>query len=231
VLLIDFKATLSNNENRRETLKLEAAVIPNPYKASVRIGARWRSGKLTTLEGLPLPGIADGAFVELVIPSWAVSDDSDRRKLQSKRIIEMLPAQESVWLGLSRNAVNAKRRANFPDATGGAAAGYLVAEVILLEPLFVSVDGSERTKLNACRCDIRQMSLEAKSLNHAYTLLPEEFETNRMSHTGNVFRRGFVHQNKRWLSLDELRLVLVARALQGVSESVDKRAHYPRGSV
>ena len=61
------------------------------------------------------------------------------------------------------------------------------AEVVLLEPLLISVDGSERAKLNDCSCGIFLLDKEATSVNHAFTLLSEEFETDRMSHTGNVF--------------------------------------------
>ena|SRR5271157_3387905 len=39
-------------------------------RATARIGARWRAGKLTTLDDRPLPNIRDGAFIELEIPAW-----------------------------------------------------------------------------------------------------------------------------------------------------------------
>ena len=51
--------------------------IPDPYSATVRIGARWRAGKLTALNDQPLPSIRDGAFMELVIPAWAILNEED----------------------------------------------------------------------------------------------------------------------------------------------------------
>ena len=75
------------------------------------------------------------------------------------------------------------------------------------------VDGSERAKLSECRCGIFLLQKEARSLNHAFTLLSEHFETERLSHTGNVFRQGFTKHNGHWVCLDDLRLVRVRKAL------------------
>ena len=131
----------------------------------------------------------------------------------------MLPVDARVWLGLSGKAVRPEFHKNFERGGQGAAAGYLLAEVILLEPLSILVDGSERTKLNDCHCGIFLLDTDARSLNHAFTLLSQEFEVDRMSHTGNVFRQGFTYQRKRWLSLDDLRLVRVMRALKEMSDA------------
>jgi len=193
--------------------------IPESNSATVRIGVRWRVAAPTTLDGKPLPKISDGALVELVVPIWAVADEYDRIRLRSKRTLEMLPTEASVWLGLSRKAVNPASHKKFRQVKGGAAASYLLAEVVLLEPLFVLVDGSERAKLAECRCGILLMNAEARSLNHAFTLLSQAFETERRSHTGNVFRQGFAYQNGRWLCLDNLRLAKVMKALQEIPET------------
>ena len=46
----------------------------------------------------------------------------------------------------------------------------------------------------------------AASLNHAVTLLSEAYETQRLSHTGNVYSRVlYQSKNKRWYPLDVLR--------------------------
>ena len=95
-------------------------------------------------------------------------------------------------LGLSRKAVNPAFHDRFTQAKEGSAAAYLLAEVTILEPLVVSVDGSERAKLNKCR-RISVLGTEAKSLNHAFTSLAIEFEADRMSHSGNIFRQGFTY--------------------------------------
>jgi hypothetical protein len=150
---------------------------------------------------------------------WTV-DEADLFKLQAKRTVEMLPAKQIVSLGLSKKAVPTEFHDKFRVARSGAAAGYLLADVVLLEPLRISVDGSERTKLHGCRCGVALLNKDARSLNHALTLLSQAFEIDRMSHTGNVFQQGFIHQDDRWLCLDDVRLVRVTKALQGLSESI-----------
>jgi hypothetical protein len=189
--------------------------IPDSYSATVRIGARWRNGKLLSLGEEPIPEIQDGTLIELVIPAWAVTSENDRRRLRSMTQIDMLPEKEILWLGLSRQAVSPELHEKFPNHGAGAAAGYLLADVKLLAPLRASMDGSQRIKLEPCRCHIRLMNTEARSLNHAYTLLSQEFEPERLSHTGNVFRHGFVKRNGHWASLNDLRLVRVLKALEG----------------
>jgi len=64
------------------------------------------------------------------------------------------------------------------------------------------------------------LDTKAKRLNHAFTLLSQAFEVERMSHTGNVFQRGFTIQNGRWLSLDDLRLVRVMKTLEEIAREV-----------
>jgi len=45
-----------------------------------------------------------------------------------------------------------------------------------------------------------------RSLNHAYTLLSELFETNRQSHTGNIYKQVFYKESdEQWYPLDKLR--------------------------
>lgn len=89
--------------------------------------------------------------------------------------------------------------------------------MVLLEALSVLVDGSERTKLNDCHCRIILLDAEARSLNHAFTLLSQEFEVHRMSHAGNVFGQGFKCQKNRRLSPNDLRIVRVMKAIEEVS--------------
>ena len=47
------------------------------------------------------------------------------------------------------------------------------------------------------------------SLNHAYTKLSEAFETWRISHTGNIYKRVLHRErNEKWYPLDVLRILL-----------------------
>jgi hypothetical protein len=57
------------------------------------------------------------------------------------------------------------------------AASYLLAVVVLIEPLEMALDGSQRATLEPCRCQISLLNMEAKSLNHALTLLSQPLQT------------------------------------------------------
>ena len=71
-------------------------LIPDRFSATVRIGARWRGGSLSALDGRPLPKIQDGTLIELVLPAWAVTNNKEREELRSKRTLDMLPVKGGV---------------------------------------------------------------------------------------------------------------------------------------
>jgi hypothetical protein len=85
--------------------------------------------------------------------------------------------------------------------------GYLFAEARLQEPLKLRLRGDKEALLENCKCHIPVLNTEARSLNHAFTLLSMKFETKRISHSGNVFARVYCYSEKRkeWHPLDELR--------------------------
>jgi hypothetical protein len=197
--------------------------VPDPYCATVRIGTRWCNGKPTSLNEQPLPRIQDGTLVELVLPAWALTKDDEREELTLRRTLEMLAKDSRVFLGLSPRAVPRKYHEIFRSLKRAvAAASYLLAEIVLMEPLGITIDGSQRAVLEPCRCRISLLNREATSLNHAFTMLSHEFEPDRISHGGNVFRKGFVCLNGNWVSLDDVRFARVAEFLRTIhSESDD----------
>jgi hypothetical protein len=197
--------------------------IPDPLSATVRIGARWHGGCLAPLDERPLPEIQDGTLIEIVLPAWAVTNIKEREELTSRRMLAMLPADSRVFLGLSPPAVPEKDHEKFIHLEKAVtAASYLLAEVVLIEPLEMALDGSQRATLEPCRCQISLLNMEAKSLNHALTLLSQRFEPERISHSGNVFRQGFTQLNSdRWASLDDLRFAKVAEFLHNISGTAE----------
>ena len=183
------------------------AFIPDPSSATVRIGARWHGGQFVSLDDQPLPEIREGTMIELVMPRAALTNKQDVAKFTTKKTLQVLPAKSGVLLGLSPFAVPEEEWSKFvrPEKTS-AASSYLLAEVGLLEPLSIAIDGSQRATLEPCRCQVLLLNTEAKSLNHAFTLLSQRFETWRISHSGNVFKQGFTHLNGRWWSSHTLSL-------------------------
>ncbi|MCI0364087.1 MAG: hypothetical protein L0219_09420 [Phycisphaerales bacterium] len=90
----------------------------------------------------------------------------------------------------------------WPEVT----ADYLFAEVTLKGQQLMSLRQGKEPQLRPCACIIPLLpKAEPISLNHAFTLLSMEFETERKSHSGNVFQRGYVVRKDRWLNLHDLR--------------------------
>ena len=93
---------------------------------------------------------------------------------------------------------------------------YKFVEVTLNADLWLQVRGDQEARLSPCPCKIAALNKEAESLNQAFTLISEKYETKRRSHSGNVFER--VHaQDERgnWQSLDELRLSAIQKLSVG----------------
>jgi hypothetical protein len=134
----------------------------------------------------------------------------------------MLLKDAAVFLGLSLQAVPEEYHEKFIHLKKGvAASAYLLARVVLIESLRIEIDGSQRGTLEPCRCKIPLLGIEAESLNHAFTLLSQAFEPERISHGGNVFRKGFTRLNSRWVSLDDLRFAKVAESLRDISGAAE----------
>jgi hypothetical protein len=81
--------------------------------------------------------------------------------------------------------------------------------------LRIRIRGDQEAKLEPCSCEITALKREATSVNHAFTIISESYETQRLSHTGNVFERAYTPVGpKRWQTLDDLRIKAIAQSLQ-----------------
>jgi hypothetical protein len=204
--------------------------VPDSTKKRIRILVQFIPGSIIRSDGAPLPKIRDGTFADLVLPASALADETERQKLEEESARELLPADTSVFVGLNpagateddRNRLILASDLKFsagPDAstTPGSVPqaqrtlvgrGYdRFAEVVLGDPLILRIKGEKKPFLEECRCHIRVLKTEARSLNHAVTLLSTRFEPKRISHTGNVFARVFYRctESKDWRPLNELR--------------------------
>ncbi|MGO8732471.1 MAG: hypothetical protein ACLQVM_06745 [Terriglobia bacterium] len=182
-------------------------IIPDRTKKRIRILVQFIPGSIIRSDGLPLPRVRDGTFADLVLPASAIADEGERLKLEAESLKELLPSGVCVLVGLSPGMMKEK-----PDGLVEAdqlktGYGYLFAEARLKEPLNLRRRGDKEAVLESCKCDIALLKAEARSLNHAFTLLSMKFETKRISHTGNVFARVyfFSDKSKEWRPLDELR--------------------------
>lgn len=59
--------------------------------------------------------------------------------------------------------------------------------------------------LNDVKCYIPALNKDAVSLNNAYMIISQELETERKSHTGNVFKHGYIRENNYYINLETIR--------------------------
>jgi hypothetical protein len=87
---------------------------------------------------------------------------------------------------------------------------WAFVELVLLQALRLVRKPRKRSRLEDCPGTIPAISLEARSVNHAYSLISEAYEGWRRSHTGNVFREVFFQSSDPdglpwWRPLGDLR--------------------------
>ncbi len=183
-------------------------IVLDKFKKTVRISVRAVGGKLLMLDHTPLPKIQEDAIGTLTLRAANIVDEAKRRELEAESVIELLPAGTNVFVGLSREMMPVACQRRFPAGADLKihVGGYCFAEVRLSEPLMLRLRGDKDSCLEDCKCHIPALKRNARSLNHAFTLLSVEFETQRISHSGNVFTRTFFQTDKgRWHSLNEAR--------------------------
>jgi hypothetical protein len=201
--------------------------IPDKTKKTVRLLVRIKDSSVVRFDGAPLPKLEDGTLGDLILPASSLTDRAERQELETESAVELLPARSLVFVGLNPKMMKGKQRGLIeasdlkigpaPDApiTLGSAPQaprtlarhgyYRFAEVVLLESLKLRFRGDKEPTLESCTCAVPVLGKNARSLNHAFTLLSTEFETERISHTGNVFTRVFFNGKSRWHSLNEAR--------------------------
>lgn len=202
--------------------------VPEKNTKTVRILVRIINGQVFRLDSTPLPQISDGTLGDLVLPASSLINDKERQELQAESLLELLPAKTCVFVGLNPQSITRKARgwlipasvlkidpdpqaartpADVPQAPCTLIGrGYdRFAEVRLLEPLELHLRGDKEPSLEDCKCSIPVLNTSARSLNHAYTLLSTAFETQRISHSGNVFTHVFFRGKTCWHSLNEAR--------------------------
>jgi len=205
-------------------------MIPDRFEKTLTIPVKVVKGEFHYFYGGQLPSLAEGTICDLIVPVWAFEDKNFLAKLEARQVEELLPKGARIFTAISsagvpihfrnlaftskelaqnfggRHAEEVKQKlfANNPDS--------LFVEVVLEEPLLLELRGAKHGRLMRVRCVIPDLQNEkAVSLNHAYRLISEAFEPNRISHAGNVFQK-MVHLDSQGIChpLDELRNKLAA---------------------
>ena len=88
--------------------------------------------------------------------------------------------------------------------------------------------------LQDCTCFVPALQKDAKSVNHAATLISESYELDRKSHTKDVFREAYFQDaDGAWKSLDEWRekvnpLFGESKNIRDVTTRLNKKADNPK---
>jgi hypothetical protein len=163
------------------------------YEKRLRVAVRFDGTQFALLDGSPLPAIAKDAVCELVLRPEQLRNPDDRDRFVRDEVFPILTQGSTVLLGVSPHSVGD------PKALGlicnpqeiGVQTEYWLVEVRLKEDLKIRIRGDQEAKLGPCSCLIPSLERDATSVNHAFTLISETYETERLSHTGNVFERAY----------------------------------------
>ena len=183
-------------------------MTPRHRPASAPLRLLFQHGKdgLQASDGTPLPVLREGAVGEMLITTAAPAETAPSERQAAPALYSMLPVGTELLVGLKAVI----RDAHLRPTQEGPRPIWLgeLASLWLEEPLDLEVTAALSARLCACRCASPALNgRHAVSLNHGFTLLSERYETDRLSHTGNVFKRVFFFDEilQRWLPLEEQR--------------------------
>lgn len=181
-------------------------------------------------------GVRDGAYGELRVSMSCIEDEEIRRRLAQTVTVKVFDEDAELLVALrdrdcERNVIN-KPAIDPEDMPLGCtrferiSIGPKTRSTERITPdcggLWVRQRGVDRTEL-VCSSVRMPEGFEpgaAASLNHACTLLSEQYEQHRISHTLNVYQHVFYlepgHPQPRWHPLERLRNGVIA----GVERSI-----------
>ena len=187
------------------------------------------NGQWEFLFGGAVP-VKEGTVAELTFPLDRITDAEFAKRVTAESTVKVLPAGTKLYVALSDRA-SALQPANlfehididyqylprgyarFLPITIGPPTDLQTKQPGLFEKekeggLFLRQIGLDRTELLSSSIKLPEgfAAPFAQSLNHAFTLLSERYETHRLSHTGNVYTSMYYQEsNGRWYPLDLLR--------------------------
>ncbi len=153
----------------------------------VKIPIKVKRQHITFPDGSTIPQFYSESLGDLSLPISSIKEVNIVPLLTSTKDISILNAYCQLFAVL--NTVTDVLSSQNSEYQAALSRGY--GKIIILESLKIRFKGFNVGKLLDCKCTIPALDREAKSINHAFTLLSEEFEKNRLSHTGNVFKNVF----------------------------------------
>jgi hypothetical protein len=182
------------------------------FEKTLRIGVRFHGTGFVLLDGRPLPKLAEDSLAELVLSPEQIVDEGARAMFTAERMVPFLEVGASVMIGVSRNMLEGSSSKGMVDPRDlRIVSKYLFVPVKLEGSLFLRIRGDQEARLSDCDCSLAAVEAPAVSLNHAFTIISETYETLRRSHSGNVFDRAYaLDKDGKWRSLDDLRTAALA---------------------
>jgi hypothetical protein len=206
-------SAIESAETLGKGAQMSTSASKQRFEKHLRIGIQFDGNQFVLLDGSPLPALSKNAVAELIVAPEAILDSVVRARFLEDRAVRILERGSHVFFGVSPTMVgNSKAHGLLSSLVLEINSDYWFVEGKLDAPLMLQVRGDQEARLSPCPCTIPALEKSAESLNHAFTLISEAFETKRRSHSGNVFERVYTQVTVgKWQSLDELRIAAIAR--------------------
>lgn len=192
-------ATLKDPFDRQTVSWLLGETISVPVRVR-------EDGRVEFYYGGALPKTEDGTIGMLQVPKRSITDHEMIRRLKEDRIELFLEPRSIVMFAINGKDTPEKLKKYLRHARTVGINVPNVVHVVQVElgesPLNLRISGANRARLQPVECWIPALKTNAKSLNHAYRLVSEQFEPKRISHTGNVFEVGYFEREEDWISLE-----------------------------
>lgn len=182
---------------------------------SVRLPVRIGPDGSVRFFGGELPAIDADTPAELIVPEYAVRDPYQLMLLRSTITRLLVPAGGQLFVEIGGQSLpvlppGLRKHVLSPDPRTFSLTGQRhFVPVSLREDLRVRLSVGKPVELEPCPCHIPALGRDADSLNEAYTLISEQYEPYRRSHTGNVYLKAYLFSVEggllRAVRLDELR--------------------------
>jgi hypothetical protein len=163
-------------------------MTPDPFRRTLRLPIQLNDGEWCLQYGGPLPALKDGALADLVIESHYLEDQDEVAHLEVKKTVTLMEAGCRLMARMSLDYCDTmtglddqkqpEPKVNYPVA---------FVPICLKEALKLTLVAGKPAHLSECDCELPSIMLEAKSVNHAYTLASRHYEKRRRSSGGNVF--------------------------------------------
>jgi hypothetical protein len=183
-------------------------MISDSLEKTVHIPVIIINGEIRYSYGGNLPKIKNGAEGKLIVREYDTEDKEFIKISQHEEKIEILPKDTELMLAINPFYVPEEKRQylNFIKTIDNKS--FLHVRVVLLQSLFLQLRGSKMSNLMMASCKIPGLNRTASSINNAYTIVSQELEPERKSHTGNVFEKCYYKDDddQLWHPLNYLRI-------------------------